>query len=98
MTAVANFPDGINAAAPNISSQLFGSGLIGVREGLETGIVVMILIAFLVKSDRRGSLKWVACGVGAAIAMVAAIFLGIHYGTSTVTGVAAELISGIASL
>jgi high-affinity iron transporter len=84
--------------APSVAAQLFGSGLIGVREGLETGIVVMILIAFLVKSDRRGSLKWVACGVGAAIAMVAAIFLGIHYGTSTVTGVAAELISGIASL
>lgn len=88
----------ITADAPSIATQLFGSGLIGVREGLETGIVVMILVAFLVKSGRRDALKWVWAGVGAAVAMVAAIFVGIHFGTSTVTGVAAELISGLASL
>lgn len=84
--------------APSIATQLFGSGLIGVREGLETGIVVMILVAFLVKSQRREALKWVAVGVGAAIVMVVAIFVGVRYGTSTVTGIAAELISGLASL
>ena len=86
------------AGAPSIAVQLAGSGLIGVREGLETGIVVMILVAFLVKADRRDSFKWVAVGVLAAVVMVAAIFLGIHYGTSTVTGVTAELTAGIASL
>lgn len=84
--------------APSVAAQLFGSGLIGLREGLETGIVVMILVAFLVKSQRREALKWVALGVGAAIVMVAAIFVGIRYGTSTVTGLAAELIAGLASL
>lgn len=84
--------------APSVAAQLVGSGLIGVREGLETGIVIMILVAFLVKSQRRESLKWVAGGVGAAIVMVAAIFVGVRFGTSTVTGVAAELISGLASL
>ncbi|MGW5382347.1 iron uptake transporter permease EfeU [Nocardia sp. NPDC003963] len=84
--------------APSAAAQVFGSGLIGVREGLETGIVVMILVAFLVKSGRRDSLKWVALGVGAAVAMVVGIFAGVHFGTSTVTGVAAELIAGIASL
>ncbi|MBM4725036.1 iron transporter [Rhodococcus hoagii] len=86
------------AAAPSIATQLFGSGLIGVREGLETGIVVMILVAFLVKFERRDALGWVWVGVGAAVAMVVAIFVGIHFGTSTVTGTAAELISGLASL
>lgn len=86
------------ADAPSVAAQLFGSGLIGAREGLETGIVVMILVAFLVRSGDRGALKWVATGVGAAIAMVAAIFVGVRFGTSTVTGVGAELISGIASL
>ena len=40
------------ADGPSIGSQMFGSGLIGVREGLETGIVVMVLIAFLIKSGR----------------------------------------------
>jgi high-affinity iron transporter len=87
-----------DATAPGIATQLFGSGLIGLREGLETGIVVMILVAFLVKSERRDALKWVWLGVGTAIAMVAVIFGAIHFGTSTVTGTAAELISGIASL
>jgi high-affinity iron transporter len=91
-----NLADG--PGAPSIAVQLAGSGLIGLREGLETGIVVMILVAFLVKADRRESLKWVAVGVLAAVLMVAAIFLGIHYGTSTVTGVTAELIAGLASL
>ena len=32
------------AAGPGVSSQLFGSLLIGLREGLETAIVVTILI------------------------------------------------------
>lgn len=82
----------------SIAAKLAGSGLIGLREGLETGIVVMILVAFLVKSGRRDALKWVAVGVGAAAALVAAVFLGIHYGTSTISGVTAELCAGIASL
>ncbi|WP_039825023.1 iron uptake transporter permease EfeU [Nocardia testacea] len=86
------------SGAPSVAAQLVGSGLIGVREGLETGIVVMILVAFLVKSRHHAALKWVALGVGGAVAMVVAIFAGVHYGTSTVTGVAAELIAGLASL
>ena len=86
------------AGAPSIATQMFGSGLIGVREGLETGIVVMILVAFLVKSERRDALKWVWLGVGIAVAMVAGIFFGIHYGTQTLSGLTAELIAGIASL
>lgn len=77
---------------------MLGSGLIGLREGLETGIVVMVLVAFLVKSDRRSALKFVWLGVGAAIAIVVAVFLGIHFGTQTLTGMAAEAAAGIASL
>lgn len=86
------------AGAPSVVTQLFGSGLIGVREGLESGIVVMILIAFLVKSDRRDALKWVWLGVAAAVITMLVIFAAIHWGTSTVTGLTAEAIAGIASL
>jgi high-affinity iron transporter len=85
-------------AAPNITSQLFGSGLIGLREGLEAAIVVSILVAFLVKSDRRDALKWVWLGVGAAIAMTLIVFLTIQFGTHTITGLGAEAIAGVASL
>ena len=85
-------------SSPSVASQLLGSGLIGVREGLETGIVVMILVAFLVKSDRRDALRWVWLGVAAAVVMVLAVFVGIHYGTSTISGLAAEAVAGVASL
>ncbi len=85
-------------AAPNITSQLFGSGLIGLREGLEAAIVVSILVAFLVKSDRRDALRWVWLGVGAAIAMTLVVFLTIQFGTHTITGLGAEAIAGVASL
>lgn len=98
MTAWAELPASYQAAAPTITSQLFGSGLIGLREGLETSIVVSILIAFLVKSGRRDALKWVWLGVAAAIAMTIGVFLTIQFSAYTVSGLGAEAIAGVASL
>jgi high-affinity iron transporter len=48
--------------------------LIGLREGLEATLVVSILLAFLVKSDRRDRIKQVWAGVVAAIAL--SVFFG----------------------
>ena len=86
------------ADGPSTWTQMLGSGLIGVREGLEAGIVVMVLVAFAAKSDRRDALKWIWGGVLAALAMTIGTFLVIHFGTSTMTSLAAELVAGIASL
>lgn len=88
----------IAQGGPSVVTQMVGSGLIGVREGLEAGIVVMVLIAFAVKSERRDSLKWIWLGVIAALAMLIGTFLIIQFGSSTITSLAAELIAGIASL
>jgi high-affinity iron transporter len=86
------------AAGPSVSAQLFGSGLIGLREGLEAGIVVMVLVAFLVKSGRRDALKWVWTGVAGALVMTVAVFLAIQFGAYTIKDLAAEAIAGVASL
>ncbi|MEO3871720.1 iron uptake transporter permease EfeU [Nonomuraea sp. B12E4] len=48
---------------------MFASYLIGLREGLEAALVVSVLIAFLVKSDRNDKLPQVWAGVGAAVAL-----------------------------
>ncbi|TPG35820.1 iron uptake transporter permease EfeU [Mycolicibacterium hodleri] len=98
MTTVGHLSTSLLAAGPSVSSQLFGSALIGVREGLEAAIVVTILVAFLVKSGRRDACRWVWLGVGAAIVMTVGVFLAIQFGENTISGLSAEAIAGVASI
>jgi high-affinity iron transporter len=48
---------------------MFATYLIGLREGLEATLVVSILIAFLVKSERKDRLAQVWLGAGLAVAV-----------------------------
>jgi len=58
--------------------------LIGLREGLEATLVVSILVAFLVKSERKDRLPQVWAGVGLAVAL--SVFFGwlLSYTSTTV--------------
>ncbi|WFE60173.1 iron uptake transporter permease EfeU [Micromonospora sp. WMMD712] len=61
---------------------MFATYLIGLREGLEATLVVSILVAFLVKSQRRDRLPQVWGGVGLAVALSVLVGWLIEY-TST---------------
>jgi high-affinity iron transporter len=61
---------------------MFATYLIGLREGLEATLVVSILIAFLVKSERKDRLIQVWAGVGLAV-MLSVVFGWLLTYTST---------------
>ncbi|TDQ00659.1 iron uptake transporter permease EfeU [Labedaea rhizosphaerae] len=77
---------------------VFGNALIGLREGLEAALVVSILVAFLVKADRRGSLPWVWLGVLVAVALSAAFGWLITFTQHQMTFEQKEVFGGSMSL
>jgi high-affinity iron transporter len=80
------------------STVLVSNALIGLREGLEAAIVVVILVAFLVKTDRRHALRHVWAGVTAAVVLSVALGALLTYGTNQLTFETQELIGGTASI
>jgi high-affinity iron transporter len=77
---------------------VFGNYLIGLREGLEASLVVCILIAYLVKTDRKDALKPIWMGIGVAIAIALGFGCALEFGSQELTFEAQEALGGSLSI
>ncbi|MDH6109895.1 high-affinity iron transporter [Kitasatospora sp. MAP12-15] len=76
----------------------FPSFLIGLREGLEAGLIVSILVATLVRSGQKSRLPQVWTGVLAAIALALSFGAVLTFTAANLSGTAQEAFGGTLSL
>ena len=72
--------------------------LIGLREGLEASLVVSILIAYLVKTNRRDDVRYIWTGVATAITLVVIVFTIINLAIGALPFRTQELVGGTLSI
>ena len=77
---------------------MLGNALIGLREGLEASLVVSILVAFLVRTNRRSELPRVWLGVAIAVLVSVGVTLSLTLTQQALTFEAQEALGGSLSI
>lgn len=77
---------------------MLSSFIIALREGLEAALIVGILIAYLVKSDKRDLLKHIWIGVGLAITLSLGLGALLTFTSAELTDTGEKLFAGTTSL
>ncbi|MBK3570516.1 iron uptake transporter permease EfeU [Streptomyces sp. MBT62] len=77
---------------------MFSNYLIGLREGLEASLVVCILIAYLVKTERRDALRPIWIGIVVAVLIAMGFGCALEFGSQEMTFQAQEALGGSLSI
>lgn len=77
---------------------MFSNFLIGLREGLEAALVVGIIVAYLVRTERRDRLVWVWAGVGIAVALSLSVGALLTFTSRSLSFQQQELFGGTMSI
>jgi high-affinity iron transporter len=77
---------------------MLSSFLIALREGLEAALIIGILVAYVVKTDRRSLLTPIWAGVGAALALSVALGFSLAFTSAELSERGETFFAGVTSL